>query len=181
MTAPPIPAVWDGEVFRPIRHMQRICDRHFVVGEEYRLVEHVERSHANHNHFFARLHDLWQSLPDKLAVQFPTQETLRKHALIMTGHRRERKFVASSVAEARKLAAFLAPQPGDEGYAIISLSENVVIEWKPASQARNAMPSKVFTESKQAVLAWIEDLIGVAPEASPPPSRSSRARHMEEA
>ena len=160
MTAAPMVFTWNGEALLP-RH-PRIADERLVVGEIYRCDVIEERSIATHSHFFASLHDKWMSLPDHLAIQFPTPESLRKHALIMTGFRRERKFVASSEKEARKLAAFLRPQSSEDDYAIISLHGNVVVEWKAASQSRKAMPEKgQFQRSKVAVLEYVDDMLGI--------------------
>lgn len=164
MSALPI-MVWtwtDDGAMCPLSRFRSMADRELVIGEHYRLQVVEERSEASHSHYFARLHDLWMSLPDDAATQFPTSEMLRKHALIMTGFRRERKFAAASKEEARKLAAFLRPQDLDDDYAIISINENVVLEWRALSQSRKGMPVKgQFYESKTKVLEWIEDLIGV--------------------
>ena len=161
----PIVFIWDGEAMEPLPHFRKRCDDAFTIGERYRMEAVEERSIASHNHFFAVLTAIWMSLPDELAVQFPTLEIFRKHCLIMTGFRRERKFVASSKEEARKLAAFLRPQTSEDDYAIISLAETVVVEWKAMSQSRKAMPEKgQFHRSKQAVLDYAGDMIGVKPE-----------------
>lgn len=153
---------WSGEAMVPLARFAARCDKTFVIGEVYRLDAIEERSQRSHNHYFATLTDMWLSLPDNLAIQFPTMDVLRKHALIMTGYRRERKFVAASKEEARKLAAFLRPQETDDDYAIISVSGPVVIEWKAMSQSKKAMPEKgQFHRSKQAVLDWVSDLLGL--------------------
>jgi hypothetical protein len=97
-----------------------------------------------------------------LVMEYQTPDKLRQHALIMTGFKRERKFVASSSAEARKIAVFLQAQGLDDDYAIISVHENVVVEWKAMSQSRKAMPTKgLFRASKDAVLNYLADMIGV--------------------
>lgn len=151
----------------PMPRFRALCDRDFVIGEHYRLNVVEERSIANHNNYFARIHDLWMSIPDPMTAKFPTEEVLRKHALCMTGFRRERKFACESKAEARKLAAWLRPQDRDDDYAIISVNDNVVVEWKPLSQSLKGMPTKgQFQASRKAVVAWIEDLIGVREEAA---------------
>lgn len=158
---------WDGEAMVPLPRFARTADREFVIGELYRLAPVEERSVASHNQFFAAVHDRWLSLPDAIAVQFPTEDILRKHALIMTGFRRERKFVASSKEEARKLAAFMRPQSIDDDYTIISVHENVVIEWKALSQSLKGMPTKgQFQASKKATLEWLDALLGVEAEAA---------------
>lgn len=161
----PILYTWSGEAMVPLSRFAPRCDKTFVVGEVYRLDAVEERSQKSHNHYFATLTEMWLSLPDAIAVQFPTVEALRKHALIMTGYRRERKFVTGSPVEARKLAAFLRPQSIDDDYAIISVAGPAVVEWKAMSQSRKAMPEKgQFNRSKQAVLDWVSDLIGAREE-----------------
>lgn len=167
MSGAPIIFTYEGDgEFRSLDRFKRRCDTDFVVHEHYRMDVSDERSDATHNHYFASVHDRWMSLPDDLATQFASPEILRKHALIMTGFRRERKFVAASKEEARKLAVFLRPQFVDDDYAIISVNENVVIEWKAMSQSRKAMPEKgQFHRSKTAVLDWLDDLLGITGES----------------
>lgn len=156
----PIVWQWNGETMQPHPRFVSRANEQYVVGEHYRLSVVEERSLASHSQYFAAVHDHWLSLPDSMAMQFPTEETLRKHALIMTGFRRERKFVASSKEEARKLAAWL--KDDQDGYAIISVHENIVIEWKALSQSYKGMPTKgQFQASKKAVLEWLEDLLGI--------------------
>lgn len=161
MSAPPILYRWDGEAMVPLARFHNTANANFVVGEHYRMEAIEERSRVSHNHFFACVHDAWLNLPDKIATDFPTEEALRKHALIMTGFREERKFVASSPIEARKIAAFIKPR--DE-YAIISVNGNIVIEWTAKSQSIKAMGKAAFQDSKDKVLGFVADLIGVAPE-----------------
>ena len=156
--------VWDAEAeaFRPTPRFLKHANETFVDTEMYRFDIVEERSLASHNHFFAALHDLWLNLPDHLAIQFPTEAILRKHALIMSGFRRERKFAMSTKEDARKLAAGLRPQTIEDDYAIISVAGTVVVEWKAMSQSYKAMPEKgQFQRSKEAVLGFARDLIGV--------------------
>lgn len=159
----PIIWTWDGESMWPLRHFVARCNRELVVGEQYRTTVVEERSVEAHSHYFARLHELWLSLPDALATEFPTETALRKRALIMTGYRREKRWIAADKEEARKLAAWLRPGVDeDDEYALVSINEKVVIRWTALSQSKTAMPAKgQFYESKQKVLDWIEDLIGV--------------------
>lgn len=82
----PLPFIWTGTSFEPTnRHWARKCDERFVVGQSYTLDEIHVRSSATHAHYFAQLHDIWQSLPENLSEQFPNEEALRKYALIRTG------------------------------------------------------------------------------------------------
>lgn len=164
MTAPsPVLFLWDGEAMRPAGpYWQRRADAEFVVGERSQLIRHEERSHNSHAHYFAALNDAWLSLPDHLAMQYPTAEHLRKHALIATGFRDERKIACSSIIEARKIAAFIKPM--DE-YALVIPRGDVVVVATAKSQSMKAMGKAVFQDSKQKVLDYVSALIGVEPEA----------------
>ena len=152
-----IPCRWDGENFTPTRGHARRADEHFVVGLVYSLEPIEQRSAATHRHYFATINDMWQSLPDHLADRFPTAEHLRKHGLIMAGYRDETTMVASSRAEALRLAAFI--RPIDE-FQIVSVNGPIVVRWTAKSQNMRAMDSKTFAAIKTAVLDWISDLIG---------------------
>jgi hypothetical protein len=161
MNPAPVVFQWTGEAMVPLARFHNVANAQFTVGEYYRMEALEERSLVSHRHFFACVHDAWLNLPDKIAVDFPTDDALRKHALILTGFREERKFVASSPIEARKIAAFIKPR--DE-YAIISVNGNIVIEWTAKSQSMKAMGKQAFADSKDKVLGFVADLIGVAPE-----------------
>lgn len=151
---------WTGEVMEPLPRFHNTVNDEFTVGEVYRMEAVEERSMVSHRHFFACVHDAWLNLPDAIATEFPTAEHLRKHALIMTGFRDERKFAASSVKEARAIAAFIRPR---DDYAVISVNGNVVIEWTAKSQSVKAMGKASFQDSKDKVLSFLADLLGVDP------------------
>lgn len=179
MTAP-VAYRWNGSALVPLPTFARRCTEAFRTGAVYRLAEVDERSQRSHAHFFAVLHDVWSSLPDHLVERFPTEEVLRKHALIVTGFFRERRFAMESPAAARRLAATLKPVDLDEDYALISVNDCVVVERRPLSQSKKGMPEKgQFNRSKQAVLEWISGLIGVSPDDLPkerdPSSLQSKA------
>lgn len=148
---------WDGEAMRPIN--PRAADRQYVVGEHYRLEHREERSEASHRQYFAALHEAWLNLPDDLAAEFPTSEHLRKFALIRAGYRDERSIIASSKAEALRVAAFVKPM--DE-YAIVSVSGPAVVVLTAKSQSVRAMGKQTFQESKGAVLDLVAGLIGAS-------------------
>ena len=159
MTIYPVVFEWDGEAMRPLNH--HVADRQYIVGEHYRLETREDRSHASHAHFFAALNDAHANLPDDLAGRWPTADHLRRYALIRTGYRDERTIVASSKAEARRLAAFIRPM--DE-YAAVSVHDAAVIVWTAKSQSVRAMGKADFQASKDAVLGFVAELIGVTPE-----------------
>lgn len=162
MTFSPIPMRWTGETFEPLNPFwKRRADAELVVGEVYRLVEHQDRSGVSHRHYFASINDAWQNLPESIAERFMAPDHLRKYALVKCGFYEERTFVASSKAEARKLAAFIRPR---EGFTVISVNENIVIERIAKSQNMRAMGKKEFQASKQAVLEFLAELVGIARE-----------------
>lgn len=157
----PLVFVWQGDSFTPATPYQaKQCDERYVIGQRYQLVEHHDRSAASHNHYFAALAEAWGNLPEQLEPQFPTVEHLRKRALILTGYRDESSFVCASKAEAVRLAAFLRPI---DDFAVISVHEAAVVRWIAKSQSVKAMGKAEFNQSKQKVLAWVWELIGVDP------------------
>lgn len=157
MTAP-LAFRWDGEAMRPLR--PKLADAAFVIGQNYLLDETHQRSGASHSHYFASLNEAWKNLPDDAAQRFPTVDHLRKYALIMAGYRDERTIVASSKAEAQRLAAFVRPM---DDHAVVIVRDAVVRVWTAKSQSMRAMGAKDFQDSKSAVLAIVSDMIGVAP------------------
>lgn len=161
MSAPPLTYAWDGEAMRPVGRYAKEADRYFVIGERYQLVEHVERSHASHGHYFAALSEAWANLPEHHAERFVSPEALRKYALVKCGYADRQDFVANSKAEAMRLAAAL--RSVDE-YAVVTVSGAVVTRWTAQSQSMRAMGKKAFQESKQAVLDYVASLVGVNPE-----------------
>lgn len=161
MTA--IPAMvfdWDGEAMRP-RH-PRVADRHFVIGETYRLAVQEERSNASHGHYFAALAEAHTNLPEEWAERLPTPEHLRRYALIRSGFADSQTFVASSKAEAVRLAAFL--RPVDE-FAIVTVEGSTVTRYTAKSQSYRAMGKADFQASKDAVLSIAAAMIGVTTQA----------------
>lgn len=147
------------------------CDQRFVVGLRYLLVEEEQRSLASHNHQFAEIAERWQSWPEWLELQFGSADDLRKHALIMSGWRHERRWVLSSNKDARLLAAALDDNARD--YALISTSGNVVIKWTARSQRMRGperMSKADFQRSKSDVLEWIEAYLEDAHKQRQPPS-----------
>lgn len=155
--APPILFRWTGEVMEPHPRAMKDCDAFYVVGEAYRLVEHQERSQKSHAHYFSAIGEAWQNLPEHLAERFPSSEHLRKWALVKAGFADSRQLVASSKAEAIRLAAFI--RPCDE-YAVVTVSEAVITVWTPRSQSMKAMGKRDFQASKDAVLSILAGLIG---------------------
>lgn len=160
MHTTPVLLQYDGDgIFVPCSPFHaRSADKHYVVGERYRMVEQHERSDVSHNHFFASIKNGFDNLPDDLHEDFPTTEHLRKKALIRKGYCDERSIVCASKAEALRLAGFIRPM---DDYAIVTARESVVRVWTAKSQSKRAMGAAEFQKSKQDVLDFIDDLLGV--------------------
>lgn len=154
--APPMVFSWDGEAMRPVH--PRLADRHYVIGETYRLAIHEDRSRASHSHYFACIAEAHASLPDEMAERWPTPEHLRKFALIRAGYCDTHTLVASSKAEAQRIAAFI--RPSDE-FAVVEVRDATVTRYVARSQSERAMGRKEFQASKDAVLDVIAGLLGV--------------------
>ena len=154
----PILCQWTGETFTPQKRFARVCDRAFVIGEEYPLIVHENVSAASRGHFFACLTEAWRNLPEDRAEEFSTVEMLRKKALIRCGFADERSIVCASKAEAQRVGAFIRPM--DE-YAIVIVSECVVKVFTAKSQSLRAMGKQPFQASKTAVLDYVAGLCGV--------------------
>ncbi len=156
----PIPFVWTGREMVPLDRYRQLCDRQFRAGMEYSLIPHEDRSDATHNHYFATLHDCWQNLPEDIAKRFPTQDHLRAWALIKGGFADEHTTVCESEEKAREIASLCRTL---DGYAVISVKENIVRVWTAKSQSRHAMSKEEFQSSKSAVIEIIAELINVTP------------------
>ena len=155
----PILCRWTRDGMQPAGpYWLREADRQWVIGERYAVCADAGRSRKSHDHFFASVSEAWRNLPDDLAARFPTPEHLRKAALIATGYRDERSIVASSRAEALRIAAFVRPL--DE-YAVVSTAGATVLVLTARSQSMRAMGQTEFQASKDAVLDYIAALIGV--------------------
>jgi hypothetical protein len=154
----PIALIWNGEAFEPAnKFWARKCDERFVVGQNYSMDEIHQRSQASHAHYFATLHDIWQSLPEHMQEQFPTEEHMRKYALIRTGYHTMTQHVCKSNAEADRMAAAIKPY---DAYQLVTVKDSIVTVYHALSQDLRSMNKGQFLKSKQDVLDWCGDLIG---------------------
>lgn len=156
----PIPCVWTQTGFVPInaRFMKAAGER-YGLGEVVELDEVKPRSGRSHDHYFAAVHEAWQSLPEAASQRFPTDEHLRKYALIKAGYADSRSVVTASRAEALRVAAFIG---GMDPFALVSTEGSTVTHWTAKSQSMKAMGAKVFQESKAAVLEVLASLLDVS-------------------
>lgn len=156
---PPQVFRWSGEAMIP-RH-GRIADKHFVIGQEYLLQEHHQRSPASEGHYFACIKSAWDSLPEDDAERFPTTEHLRKHALIKAGYYEVTTYACNSQAEAVRTAAVIR---SIDPYAVVKIGRDSVLRFTAKSQSRPRMGHKDFQASKDAVLAVLAEMIHVEPD-----------------
>lgn len=159
MSAAPLTFAWDGEAMRPLPHLAKLADKIFIVGERYRLEEVQQRSRETHSHFFACVDEAWASLPEVHANRWRTPDHLRRWALIQAGFCNETTYIATSKAEALRMAAFMHSL--DE-FAEVEVQGNLMAHRVAKSQSQKAMPGKEFQASKQGVLDVLAKLIGVS-------------------
>lgn len=152
---------WDGEAMQALPRFAKVADKQFVVGEQYRMEAVEERSLISHRHYFAQLHEDWLNLPEDISEDFPTQEHLRKWALIKTGYADKQSIVCSSKEEAMKVAAFIEPM---DVYAVVTVEGCVVTKYNAQSQSVKAMGKEKFQKSKSDVLDYVSAMIGVSKE-----------------
>lgn len=136
-------------------------------GQVVNVTIEQDRSEASHRHQFAWLKTAWENLPEALAWEdwAQTTETLRKEALIRTGYFHQVVIDCGNDKIARSVAAEVGKaRRASEGHARAIVRQGVaVIRW-PESQSYKAMGKERFQQSKQAVLEWVADLIGVSPD-----------------
>ena len=156
---PPIAFQWDGEVLVP--RVSRLADKYLVIGETYMMVPHEDRSSATHKHEFAWLREAWMNLPEGLASEYPTEEHLRKRALIQAGYYNETIVDAGTKAAALRVASWTQAQ---DDFAMVFVRDQFVIKRTAKSQSRRAMKKAEFQASKTAIMEVISNMIGVTPD-----------------
>lgn len=152
---------WDdeAEALKPVPGWVGRCRKRFVPGEVYHIVEQEPRSIASHNHYFAAVEQAWKNLPEILAERFPTADHLRKYSLIKTGWHNSQSIAAGSHAAALKLASFIEAQ---DDFALAIVEDTVVTAFRAKTQSFR-MGKDDFQRSKEDVLGFLSNLIGVTP------------------
>lgn len=151
---------WGGDAMTPLSRFAKVADKQFVVGERYRMKAVEERSLISHRHYFAQLHEDWLNLPEDISADFPTQEHLRKWALIKSGYANKRSVVCDSKSEALRVAGFVEPM---DCYAVVTVEGSVVTVYTAQSQSIKSMGKEKFQKSKTDVLDFVSAMIGVKP------------------
>lgn len=153
----------DGEFVPASQFWAGRADKAFVVGEHYKLVEHEDRSDVSHNHEFAFIAEAWKTIHERFNNETWAQspEHLRKYALIRCRFCNTQTFPCGSRAEAERWAANLRPL--DE-YSLVTIDGPLVYRFTAMSQKRRgigAMDKATFQASKQAIMDFLDDLLGV--------------------
>ncbi len=163
MTSRPIIFECKDGAMVPIWRHGNAFNAQFTPGRRYTLAEVEERSRKSHDHYFACVHEAWQSLPEHIAPRFPTDTHLRKWALIKCGFVDITPIVTANNDEAMKTAAWARAA---DRYAVIAINNNVVTISTARTQKvkrgnNGGMDPKTFQQSKTAVLEFLREMIGV--------------------
>lgn len=160
-----IRAVWTGKSLIPDGNyaMAQICDR-LGEGQVVNIDLDPERSTKSHKHQFAFVRTAWMNLPEHhLGTPYAVStEALRKHALIATGYCDTDMIAVGDERRAERVASFterLAVRM--HGYALTNIEGTVVYCHTPHSQSLKAMGGEAFKRSKQDMLEYLADMIGV--------------------
>ena len=141
-------------------HRKRV-DGLYGKGEMIEVEVVEDRSPASHKHFFARVAELWQNLPEWLSNDFNNPTHLRKFALIRTGYCTKRIFPCRSTKDAVDIADWVSDI---DPYVICEIVRAqhgpgaVLTVWRAESQNMK-MKRHRFQQSKDDVLSFIECLI----------------------
>lgn len=154
----PIAFRWNGEVMTPRQKWQ--ASRQFVVGSEYFLIEHEERSDPSHRHFFATVKEAWKTLPESQSRRWADATHMRKWFLIKTGWSTDRIICAETEQGAKEIAA-LVGQLDPSAVVIIQGMVVTVSVARTQKSGRGGMNKEEFQKSKQAVLEEIAAVLGV--------------------
>lgn len=157
----PTAFTWDSEALVMVPKWPRLAASRFVGCTDYLLAPKDITSDKSRAHEFAWLRAAWMSLPEDIAAAFPSEEHLRKHALIVSGFCNTTDYVCGSRAEALRWAENLRRET--DAYAVVEVREGVVRVHKARSQAQAAMTGTEFQASKTAILNVVSALLGVEP------------------
>ena len=128
------------------------------------MLREKQRSDASHKAQFAEIRNLWANLPHTHgnAPYAASAEAFRKHGLIAKGF----CDVQTVDCETHSAALAAAPLIADlarkaHGYALTVVRGPLVVCSTPHSQSYKAMGKEQFQASKQAVLDWGHEVLGV--------------------
>lgn len=160
-----IRAVWTGQSFVPDGNyaLAQTRDR-LGDGQVVNLDLDPERTAKSHRHQFAFVRTAWMNLPEHhLGTPYAVStEALRKYALIQTGYCNTEMMAMGTTERANRAAALLSRVSTNmHGFAITNVIGTVVYCHTPHSQSMKAMGGEAFKRSKQDMLEYLADMIGV--------------------
>lgn len=152
-----IRVMWNPErkVFHPHGRSLAQCES-LDPATWYNMLLEGDWSVESHNHYFARLNELYLNLPESVAGRFKNIDHFRAWCLVHEGFANEQcqLFETPSAAQiAAKAIARFAP------YSVVDVSGSVLRIWTAKSQARGRMSKREFESSKQKVLELAEHLV----------------------
>jgi len=146
-------------------YQARIAQTKFVLGETYRMDVREERSPKSHRHYFACVRKGWMNLPEQYGGRWRNPDELRKYALIATGFRSVTTLVVGSRSQALAVVRQLKRRSREYAlYHVYKVKGSTIEIIEPVSQSLASMGKREFGRSKQAVLQYVADLIGVTVE-----------------
>lgn len=146
--------------FAPADRFKSKAHEMFADRAIYWLTPEPQRSEKTHGHEFAVIKDAWLNLPESLAEQYPSPDSLRKRALIQAGYYDEQIIDAGTNAAALRVAQGVKSFPGED-FSMVFVRGVFVIIRRAKSQSYRAMGARDFQASKSAVLDIIAQMIGV--------------------
>lgn len=150
---------------RPLAFHRELFAREFEIGKRYSLIEFDERSPENHNHLFMLITGYWHNWPENYPRELPSAETLRKHALIQTGH-----YIHAEMAHASLEAAtayvrdFLLHVDYAEGSIVSTPNGTATVMRIAKTLKKKVMEAAEFNKAKADVLDFCQSVTGIAPE-----------------
>ncbi|NIZ63467.1 hypothetical protein DL239_21115 [Sedimentitalea sp. CY04] len=163
-----IRCVWTGQTLAPDGSytIHQLNDR-LGVGEIVNVDLDPERPAKSHKHQFAFVRTAWQNLPEHLkdAPYAKSAETLRNHALIINGYCATEMKAIDCERRAERVAGSMSRLAiRISRYAVTNIEGSVAYCHPPHSQNQRSMGARALQASKQTVVEWMSDLIGVTPD-----------------
>ena len=130
-------------------------------GERVAVTIQRQRSRRSHDHYFAIIAEAWANLPERVVSEpwAASPEHLRKYALIRAGYADVQTFLTADASEGKRLAGVLRTGLRDR-YSLVVVADEAVSIFTAQSQSRAAMGAEKFQASKDAVFAFLSELIG---------------------
>lgn len=148
------------KVMVPHARFMRLCERQFELEDDYPLGPAENAPSRGRAAIFATVHDVWDNLPDTQKA-FPSEEHLRKTALVKAGWADHSQTILDTPGDAKKFGVMVRKV---DAYAIITISGNVVDVWTARSIATGRITSEEFKPVKLRALKWLDSLVGLTPE-----------------